>query len=41
MPKHRTINIVVVGPGHGVGGTVTDKADRTITYKGQPVTVKI
>ena len=41
MPKHRTINIVLVGSGHGIGGTVTEKADKTITYKGQSVTVKI
>jgi len=41
MPKHRTINIVLVGPGHGIGGSVTEKADKTINYNGQQVTVKI
>jgi len=41
MPKQRTFNIVLVGPDHGVGGLITEKADKIINYKGQTVMVKI
>jgi alpha-D-xyloside xylohydrolase len=41
MPKQRTINIILVSEDHGTGGLVTAKADKTINYKGLPITVKI
>jgi len=41
MPKQQTFNVVLVGPGHGTGGLVTGKTDKTIKYKGEQLTVKI
>ncbi|WP_298110003.1 glycoside hydrolase family 31 protein [uncultured Bacteroides sp.] len=35
MLKSRKFNIVVVTEGHGNGDTTTDKADKTVTYKGK------
>jgi len=37
-PKH-SFNVVLVRPGHGVGGDVTAKADRMIDYDGKAQTI--
>jgi alpha-D-xyloside xylohydrolase len=39
MLSSRTFNIVFVGPKHGIGGELTVKSDKTVTYTGQTVTV--
>ncbi|HEX4084474.1 MAG TPA: TIM-barrel domain-containing protein [Chthoniobacteraceae bacterium] len=41
MPAGCTFNIVWVGPNHGVGETTTEKPDSTVTYTGQPMSVRM
>ncbi len=40
MLEKRTFRIVFVSKNHGVGGGLTEKADKTISYSGQKITVK-
>jgi len=40
MPKEHRFNVVVVSPGHGVGGDVTEKPDKAIRYNGTQITLK-
>jgi len=40
MQQKHVFHVVLVKPGHGVSGEVTDKADKTISYIGKAVTVK-
>ena len=40
MLSEHTFNVVVVASGHGVGGGETGKADATVVYKGEKLTVK-
>jgi alpha-D-xyloside xylohydrolase len=40
MLKTRTFNIVIVGENHGVGLPLTEKADKTIVYKGKSATIR-
>ncbi len=39
MLEKRTFHIVFVDKNHGVGGALTEKADRTISYSGKKMTV--
>lgn len=39
MPEKMTFHIVIVAPDHGIGGTVTMRADKTVEYTGKAVTV--
>ena len=41
MVEKRTFRIVVVGSGHGVGGDITSKADKEITYEGKEIVVHL
>jgi alpha-D-xyloside xylohydrolase len=41
MPQKHVFHVVLVKPGHGVGGDVADNADKTVDYRGKAVTVKI
>ncbi len=41
MPVRREFQIVVVGPGHGAGPDPTPAADRTVSYAGEAMTVKL
>jgi alpha-D-xyloside xylohydrolase len=41
MPRETTFHIVLVRPAHGTGEATIDTADRTITYTGSAMTVKI
>jgi alpha-D-xyloside xylohydrolase len=41
MAKGHTFNVVVVGAGHGVGGAVTARPDKTVTYTGERVEIKL
>jgi alpha-D-xyloside xylohydrolase len=40
MPEKHTFNVVIVKAGHGVGGSVSAKSDKTVNYTGEPATVK-
>jgi alpha-D-xyloside xylohydrolase len=40
MPAKRTFRIVFVGEGHGVGGDVEPKPDKTVLYDGQSLSVR-
>lgn len=40
MPEKHTFNVVIVKAGHGTGGDVTAKADRTVSYTGAAATVR-
>ncbi len=40
MLKSRTFNVVFVGEAHGAGVSLTDKADKVVTYSGTALTVK-
>jgi hypothetical protein len=35
-----TFNVVIVKVGHGVGGTVSAKSDKTVSHSGEAATVK-
>jgi alpha-D-xyloside xylohydrolase len=39
MLSDRTFHIVFVGPAHGIGGALTQNADKTVTYIGRKLTV--
>jgi alpha-D-xyloside xylohydrolase len=39
MLDHRVFRIVFVGENHGVGGSPTDEADKTVEYSGQAVSI--
>jgi alpha-D-xyloside xylohydrolase len=39
MKKGKTINVVIVGPGHGAGLEPEDDPDKTVTYTGKRVTL--
>jgi alpha-D-xyloside xylohydrolase len=39
MLESRTFRVVFVGPDHGIGGGMTQNADKTITYNGKSMTV--
>jgi alpha-D-xyloside xylohydrolase len=41
MLKSRNFQLVLVGKGHGTGVDVTGNPDRTVTYNGEAVTVKL
>jgi alpha-D-xyloside xylohydrolase len=41
MAKGHTFNVVIVGAGHGVGGEVTAAPDKTVSYTGGKVAVKV
>jgi len=40
MPSHRVFRVVIVRPGHGVGGDVGETADRTVDYAGEARTLQ-
>jgi len=40
MLMERTFNIVLVGPGHGVGIDAEAKPDRVVTYSGKAITIR-
>jgi alpha-D-xyloside xylohydrolase len=40
MAEQRTFQIVLVGENHGVGGGLTETADKTVSYSGKKVVVK-
>ena len=40
MPAEHTFNVIIVVEGHGVGGGVTAKADKTVHYSGAKTEVK-
>jgi alpha-D-xyloside xylohydrolase len=39
MARTRTINVVIVSPGHGEGVEITEAPDRTVTYNGNSMTL--
>ncbi len=39
MLEGRTFRIVFVGENHGVGGGLTEAADKTVKYSGKKLTV--
>ena len=39
MLQSRTFRVVIVGAGHGIGGELTDRADKTVSYSGAEVAV--
>jgi alpha-D-xyloside xylohydrolase len=39
MPEKRTLQIVFVDTNHGVGGALTEKVDKTVSYTGKKITV--
>jgi alpha-D-xyloside xylohydrolase len=41
MVEKRTFRIVAVGSGHGIGGDITGKADKEITYEGKEIVVHL
>ena len=41
MPQQTTFHIVLARPGHGTGEATTDTADKTITYTGSAMTVRL
>ncbi len=41
MQHKRVFHVVLVKDGHGVGGEVTEKADKTVNYSGKAIIVKI
>lgn len=41
MITKRVFNIILVKSGHGVGGDVTDKIDKSLIYKGKAVSVNL
>jgi alpha-D-xyloside xylohydrolase len=41
MLKNRTFNIVVVKNGHGTGDQVTAKTDKTVSYSGKQIRIKL
>jgi hypothetical protein len=41
MPRETTFHIVLVRPAHGTGEAPTDAADRTVTYSGSAVSIKM
>jgi len=41
MQQKRVFHVVVVKDGHGIGGEVTEKADKTVSYVGKVVSVKL
>jgi alpha-D-xyloside xylohydrolase len=40
MPQEHRFNVVLVGPGHGVGGEVTEAPDKVVRFDGTSVTLK-
>lgn len=40
MPRTRALRVVFVGENHGVGGGLTESADKAVTYSGQAITVR-
>lgn len=40
-PSERTFRIVLVRPGHGSSGAMTESADKVITYQGTPIAVNV
>ncbi len=41
MRKSQKFNIVLVAPGHGLGGSVTAKADKSLLYSGKEVNITL
>jgi alpha-D-xyloside xylohydrolase len=41
MLKERTINVVVVSRGHGMGVKVSDRFDKVVRYRGEKITSKL
>jgi len=41
MLASRTFHVVLARPGHGSGAALTSDPDRTVTYSGQPIEVKL
>jgi hypothetical protein len=41
MPRETTFHIVLIRPTHGTGEATTDTADKTVTYDGSELTVKM
>ena len=41
MLTSRTFHVVLARPGHGAGSALTSDPDRTLTYSGQPVELKL
>jgi alpha-D-xyloside xylohydrolase len=41
MPRETTFHIVLARPNHGTGEATTDTADKTVTYDGSELTVKM
>ncbi len=41
IPSGVTLHIVLVGPGHGVGGAVTEKFERDVRYVGQSMNLQL
>jgi alpha-D-xyloside xylohydrolase len=41
MLKERTINVVVVSRGHGMGVEVSDRFDKVVRYRGEKITSKL
>ncbi len=41
MAREMTFHVVLVGAGHGVGGAVESKADKTVEYRGAEMKVKL
>jgi alpha-D-xyloside xylohydrolase len=39
MVEKRQFQIVLVGSGHGIGGDMTEKADKEIAYDGKEISV--
>jgi alpha-D-xyloside xylohydrolase len=41
MIEKRTFRIVIVGSGHGIGGEITGKADKEVTYEGAETRISL
>jgi alpha-D-xyloside xylohydrolase len=41
MPPQTTFHVVLARPNHGIGEATTDAADRTVTYNGSALTVRM
>ena len=41
MIEKRTFRIVLVGENHGVGGLVSEKADKTVVFEGKAMSIKL
>jgi alpha-D-xyloside xylohydrolase len=41
MAAGRTLKVVVVKPGHGVGGELTSQAEKSVTYLGKALSVSL